>query len=223
MHSLVQLSLALCLGVVLTACGEDSVDLSARLVLPPGSEATEILFDNSGQIQAGTTVRFLYSYRGISSLGNIIIPSTAAPTFSESDGQRFFNWHKANGPGIPVSGGANLEISLQAVPLDRRDFQMAIEFMQDFDGEVRTVAYGCVLGPGSDRASKAYLESVFAAGVVIYAGRTCGRCSPTIRESQFTSCDHPAFTLANFESGNADNFPQQCGAYAEVARPDSCQ
>lgn len=203
------------LGVAVNSCAELTDDLEVRLCYPTGSVVPDLLYDGEN-FSSDVTARVVYSYDAIGGRQRIDPPSAFPTRIIDENGTETAQWHLSDSPGksLRINPSANLaELIGGKVPYNQTGLWIAIEFMKNFtvDNETKTmvVAYGCLNAPAGVKITKAGLKSLLSNGIAIFAGRTCGQCSPSIDEADFSQCDHPEFTATKLASAA----PLACQAY----------
>jgi len=210
------LSLLILLGGFLHGCADLTTDATATLRFPDEDSAViGLLFDEDGFFRVGTSVRVIFRYEGLPADRWVVDPPAAAPTFTTAQGAGggtafAFFWQKASDTGFDPIGGGQGFFRIKDIPIRRRALEIGVEFIQQFGSEFFVVAYGCYLGPRNDPITEEQLQADLQnQGIFLFAGRTCGQCSPNIREAAFAGIDNPAFT----EAALAIAAPLACGAY----------
>lgn len=190
--------------LVCSSCADETVDVAFNLTFE--SEAVRTL------ALTGTTARIWYRY---SRLGDSIRfqPNQALPSQESvtpgADGaaQTRSEFSTASKAGFSVSSGSS--IFLKNLLLNQAETEVGVEFLKTLsDGGIYVVAYG-VYRPSTAALSKEQLSADATAGMIIYAGRSCGRCNeqeaiaPNAAESFFKercgSGVNPLRTCATYE------------------------
>ncbi len=160
--------------IILSACGEDTVDVTAQLVYTNDTVKNFVLNGH-----AEKSIRLLYTNEEVSAASVSAIvqpPSAAPPRTTTTDNKSFYDFAKG-GEGLSFVG-TGTEVTLRNLPLQKRSTLFALEILHKFsDGTWRPVAYALYKPDNYQPAlSGSQLDTdLDAQPITIYAGRTCGR------------------------------------------------
>lgn len=181
----------------LVSCASDSVDVNVNLVYGDSNAPIEDFFNLAQEQGAQISYRLLYRYEGLDTFQ--VNPGAAvSPQIPVAEDVFITSWHLAASGGR-ISGNTT-SVRFNGVPLNRRNLQIAIEFLFPVESEVNGVtitefyvfAYGCFLvDDPSKTVTESYLKAQLANGIALYAGRTCGQCPPL----EFQNQNNPNFTI----------------------------
>lgn len=197
--------------IFLIGCGGDKASMDVQLLYGSEDSPVREIFNKFGDL---ISARVIVSYEELQpgKIGYIVEPPRASPTrYTVMEGQTVritTFWHKA------VAAGFNpfesRQVRIPNVPLNKRRFRMAIEFLLQYrdtttgSSQYFVVAYACFQGPEKE-LSEEELRKRLKEGLFVYAGRTCGACP--ILEVEFAGQDAPGFTYEELSEKAPDICP----------------